>query len=246
MKEERSQRRKNAVSNTPHTLFFGAVFFQPTQMNAAPESVDDVSFFRVGPFFVPKSAPDIGIRQTTRLKQLVQFFDEPMLRGVLLPLISVKSSVSLRVVDWLVTNHAKRHDVTVRFGDKVGGIPERIVNLHHEYRAWLRVWRRRLFDPFARRSRVFFEVEGSFQATTVAQLNFILFAHQLGVIDFVKKHVSVIEREMNHVLRSKQHYPKEDPDGEFEGPKRKRRTELSEPPSTYCGIFEVPCIVRWK
>jgi hypothetical protein len=160
-----------------------------------------------------------------------------------MPFVSARSpEVSLRVVDWLVTNYAKRYDVTLQFGED-GSKPERMVNLHHEYRAWLHVWRRKLFDPFARRSRIFFRVDGEFHTTTVAQLNFLLFAHRLGVIDYVTEHISEIEGDMNQILRSRRGGGATD--STTAPPTKRRRTELSSAPATSCGIFEVQCEVRW-
>ena len=74
------------------------------------------------------------------------------------------SLISLRAGDWCVTNYAKRRSV-VLFHEPSA----RWFAIHHEYRAWLKTWRRRLFDPFARRSRIFFHTGSAWVATTVAQ-----------------------------------------------------------------------------
>ena len=211
-----------------------------------PTEDGDADFDRLGAFYVPKKAEDIGIRQRTRLSELQSHLDKKMLNEIVVPLVTSKSIVSLRVLDWTVTNYSKRHAVTVEHVDARGN--SRLFNIHHEYRAWLRVWRRRLFDPFARRSRIFFHSEdGNWCATTVAQLNFIVFAYSMNVISYVKRHVSDIEKEMNRVLRSKASAAEGGvAKGAAGGGGKRRRTELSEAPVTRCSIFERPMRVVWR
>ena len=205
-------------------------------MEGCPSDLSDPSFDQIGCFFVRKDSDDIGVRQRTRLAELEARVNQRKIDTIAVPLVTSKSVVSLRVLAWTVTNYSKRHNVTIEYQDMRGN--SRLFNIHHEYRAWLRVWRRRLFDPFARRSRIFFRSEGKWCATTVAQLNFIVFSHTLGIIDYVKMHVATIEKEMNSVLRNK-------PVAVQSGSKR-RRTELSAAPLTRCSIFERPTCVVWK
>jgi hypothetical protein len=41
--------------------------------------------------------------------ELLAFFNEDLLRNEVIPIILLKSTISLRLLDWLVTNYAKRY-----------------------------------------------------------------------------------------------------------------------------------------
>ena len=212
-------------------------------MEAHPSNDSDPRFAGIGRFYVEKSAHDVGVRQRTRLAEIDLALDESVIRDTIVPLVTSKSAVSLRVLDWTVTNFSKKHGVTIEHRDHRGNV--RLVNVHHEYRSWLRVWRRRLFAPFARRSRIYFRNDDDgWCATTVAQLNFILFAHTLGIIDYVKTNVSTIEKEMNSVLRNRSSNGARAEEATLP-PGKRRRTELSEAPPMRCYVFERDIRVVW-
>lgn len=99
--------------------------------------------------------------------------------------------VSLRALDYLVTNYAKALNVCIPRADGLGFC------IHREYKSQLRGFGKRLFDPFARRSRVTMPLPGSAPIdSTVAQLSFFRWAIKNGVVDYAQQHASDIDRHM--------------------------------------------------
>lgn len=210
---------------------------------APPTTPRDAHFVCIGDtFWVQKDDPDVGVRARTRLLELSAVFPPERLRDVVAPLLrpsSDRDRVSLRALDWTVTNYAKRHATMLYIADDGGGAvgaPARWFSIYNEYRAWLRAWRRKLFDPFARRSRVFFRVGEQWMATTPAQLNFIYFADQYGVLAWVRDHLAEVERDNNRALRRTREAKKQ----------KRKRTALSSAPPVSTMIVDKPVRVTWE
>ena len=51
------------------------------------------------------------MKQLHRLNDLIPFYTDRVLRDMLVPIITQKDSISLRVLDWLVTNYAKKENI---------------------------------------------------------------------------------------------------------------------------------------
>ena len=108
----------------------------------------------------------------------------------LCPILTGVYGVSLRALDWLVTNYSRKTGLVVR-GESV----------HRSYRKKLNTWRRRHFDPFQRcasrtRGKVTFIFDDRTYETTIGQLNFISWAHRTGIVDYIRRHINIIERDM--------------------------------------------------
>lgn len=104
--------------------------------------------------------------------------------------------VSLRILDWLVTNYAKEHNVVYVLPS---GEP---FNMFIQYKAQLKAYSKRFFDPFARRERRPFEGDGGrVLDTTVGQLNFFRWALSYGVVAYAEARASVIEEDMLPSIR---------------------------------------------
>ena len=95
--------------------------------------------------------------------------------------------VSLRAIDYLVTNYSKA--LNVRIGE--------MFSIHGEYKAQLRGYGKRLFDPFARRARIAMPFpDGTTVESTVAQLSFFRWAIANGVVLYAQEHADAIDRHM--------------------------------------------------
>ena len=123
--------------------------------------------------------------------KLRAFFTEDMVREVMLPLLEQSSPVSLRSLDWLVTNYSKKYNVVCTTCDGS------LFNIHSGYKAALATYRRTNFDPFRRRSRHEFLFDGKTRTTTLGQTNFIYWAFKNGVLEYAHKHAVEIESDMN-------------------------------------------------
>lgn len=132
---------------------------------------------RVGRFITQDR---LQMKQADLLGKLHSAFDDDLLRRTIVAMTQADSRVSLRAVDWCVTNYAKKYDVcvTARNGESK--------NMFFLYKAALAHYRRRNFDPFRRRLRVTFELDGHLHVTTPGQLQFFLWAHNVGVLAFIE------------------------------------------------------------
>jgi len=107
--------------------------------------------------------------------------------------------VSLRLLDWLVVDYAREKDIAYR-----RYVPtlrrEMIVVMHALYTSWLHRWRRRHYDPFRRRHRIYFVLDGETYSTTVAQLHFFYMARLFGFLDYAADHLDEILPHMKTTL----------------------------------------------
>jgi len=128
-----------------------------------------------------------------------------------------------------VTNYSKKHPIIYKVNPP--GLPERVVNINSDYKTWLWKHRRSHFDPFRRRTRLRFTLDGKEYTTTVGQLNFMYWASRYGVLDYARTHLAEIEND--HTTTTKSKIKKEE--DETEG-KRKRR-QLSVPPQKKVFVY---------
>lgn len=159
-----------------------------------------------------------------------------MLRTLLLPLVNQTSPVSLRVLDWAVVNWSKKHNVIC--SSRVSG---QMTNIHHSYRSTLAYWKRKLFDPFRRRCRIHFVVDGKQHETTLGQANFALWSFKTGTFTYVVSHLDEIECHMNTVSRKN----KRDRVCAAQRGVRRKRKELTRTPHAMCIAYFSPCTVTF-
>lgn len=116
----------------------------------------------------------------------------------LLPILQGKSPISLRLVDYFVTNYAKKTNASYMWNEKH-------FLVYFNYKRELNAYSKRLFDPFCRRERIMFESRGveAFM-TTVGQLNFFRWFLEKGIYDYMTDNREVIEKDMNATLKN--HY----------------------------------------
>ncbi len=118
-------------------------------------------------------------KQDLILKSLCDFFEEPGNFTQLDDILSHKSGISLRNIEWFVTNYAK--EKRTRFKTPTGND----VDVHIAYKSSLGGYSKKFFDPFCRTERVQFK---GF-TTTVAQLNFIRWCIRNGILEYIKHEV---------------------------------------------------------
>lgn len=153
----------------------------------------------IGPFKVDY---ELSTHQVAILSKMVNFYSPDLIEEVLRPSLSHgadSSNPSLRVLDWLTVNYAKKHKLCTHLPDG------RVFNVYQGYRVSLQMYRRRLFDPFRRRLRLIcMSVNGDLEST-IGQLQFLAWAYTNGVLQYAREHASTIEADMNvATLRSRQ------------------------------------------
>jgi len=118
-------------------------------------------------------------KQDLLLKSLDDFFSDEKNYSELSDILNHTSGISLRNIEWFVTNYAKTK--RTKFVTPSGNT----VDIHIAYKASLGGYSKKFFDPFCRTERIQFK---GF-TTTVAQLNFIRWCIRNGIIRHIKQEV---------------------------------------------------------
>ena len=116
----------------------------------------------------------------------------------ILPIIYKSSHISLRLIDWFVTNYSKRYNVVLSKQNDIHNNSE-YFNVYSSYRSQLKAFKKIQFDPFRRRERIdFYYKEGEFIETTIGQLNFFRWFVENKLLDYVEANYHDIESDMIH------------------------------------------------
>jgi hypothetical protein len=175
-------------------------------------------------------------KQDFIVKWLQEFYNQPGRIEEIMPFLTGSAPVSLRVVEWFVTNYSKKFNVGYTLDD-------RQFIVHFQYKRELKAYSKRLFDPFCRRERIAFQIRGkpTIDETTVGQLNFFRWAIEKGVINYILEHSSEIEKDMNTSFR--EHYSKE-PEAKTPTGRRKRK-EMSHSAMKSVAHHDLPVVVSF-
>jgi hypothetical protein len=95
-----------------------------------------------------------------------RFYAIPENGQLLLDILQHRKGISLRNLEFFVTNYAKQTNLTYVNNGKP-------FTVHVAYKSSLDGYSKKLFDPFCRTERITFRVNDEDIVTTVAQLNFI-------------------------------------------------------------------------
>ena len=120
-------------------------------------------------------------------------------------------TISLRILDWLCTSYAKRHNVVIYQKNHV-------VHLHTAYKAFLSSHSKKLFDAFRRRKRVHVTKSGDILTdedakerllfvSTIAQLMFFYWCYDRDIITYAETNVNAIEMDLRSYVKDKQQDP---------------------------------------
>ena len=144
-------------------------------------------------------------KQKLLMKSLNKFYTIQNI-NIITPILLGETKLSLRIIDWFVTNYSKKNNV-IYLVDKIKNnksIKEQFV-VHLNYKNQLKAYTKKAFDPFCRRDRIHFTYDDDkFLITTVGQLNFFKWAIENKIIDYLKENLKVIDLDMNKNI--KKHY----------------------------------------
>lgn len=135
---------------------------------------------------------DINNSNELLLMSLTRFYSDNI-DGMneILPILKKTSKVSLRLIDWFVTNYCKKHKIVLTNRSNT------FFNVYSNYRSQLKAFKKTQFDPFRRRDRIdFYYDSDNFIETTIGQLNFFRWFIENSLITFVNDHYEEIENDM--------------------------------------------------
>lgn len=136
------------------------------------------------------------------MRKVKTFFDVKENFDRLKPMLTQESSISLRVLDWSTTNWSRKNTVmleTYRSGFK------EVINMFLDYKANLKAFSKKSFDPFCRRERIMLQFECDPEKktyiSTTAQLNFMKWAIESGVLEYCQRNLELLEADMVKSLK---------------------------------------------
>lgn len=130
------------------------------------------------------------------MKSLSKFYANNENIKILLPIVQGISKISLRVLDWFVTNYCKKYNIILVNQNNTNII------VHIDYKNQLKAYAKIYFDPFCRRDRInFIYGKGNELLTTVGQLNFFRWAIENNIIEYTLNNLDIIEKDMNISLK---------------------------------------------
>jgi hypothetical protein len=150
----------------------------------------------------PTMTPDVQTRkrkihckQEIIILSLQRFYSTLDNLNEIVELLKGTSDMSLRLIDWFVTNYSKAHSTSYILNGQ-----EFVVYMN--YKNQLKAYSKKMFDPFCRRERISFQIPGHEAfLTTVGKLNFFRWAIEKGILNYIKGHQPEIEKEMNTAMR---------------------------------------------
>lgn len=181
-----------------------------------------------------KKSKEIQGKQELLLVSLNKFYQENSNRECIKNILNGEGKISLRIIDWFVTNYAKKNNIEYLIKTKTNtpkksstlkknsasnkvskkdlskyNSANKQINIFLSYKSQLRAYSKKQFDPFCRRNRIdFYFDETNYITTTVGQLNFFRWALQNNVIDFILNNYDEIENDMNENTKKQRMHSK--------------------------------------
>ena len=159
----------------------------------------EIDGFRYHNFWGPLDFP---VKHLRLLHEVFDYFNEDNLRTKIIPYIVRSAKSSLRQLDWLVVDYAMDQPVVYPWKRRHEKEAAPLV-LRQSYTQMLSRYRRRHFDPFRRKHRVYFSLGEETYETTVGQLIFLMWAHEDGAIWYCENNYQEILDHMNDHISAK-------------------------------------------
>ena len=185
--------------------------------------------------------------------KLIEFYKNKDNLNILLPIILQQTRLSLRSLDWFVTNYCKKKNINYTLissnGEEITYFPFK------SYKSQLKAYSKKFCDPFCRRDRIIFDYENNiiydydnldqiksnkFIITTIGQLNFFKFAIQDKIINYAIENITDIENDMNSTLKNRELEKKN-----FMQVKSIKRKELSVPGNKSVHITRISAVIKF-
>ena len=129
------------------------------------------------------------------LSKLMKYYINDENIDNMLNIINGKSKISLRIVDWFVTNYSKKNYISY---DIVKNNNVERFKVYNNYKLNLKAYSKKRFDPFCRWDRITIPYKkNSHIQTTLGQLNFFKWALENKIIDYINNNYDIIDTDMN-------------------------------------------------
>jgi hypothetical protein len=142
------------------------------------------------------------------MNHLMQFYQNKDHLHKMMRIINGESRISLRIVDWFVTNYSKKNYTvyenpwknsrSTHDGSEEGTVEMVRFKVYNDYKLKLKAYSKRRFDPFCRWERITIPYgENQYVETTIGQLNFFKWVIENRILEYIENHYHEIETDMN-------------------------------------------------
>lgn len=167
------------------------------------------------------------------LSNLMEFYADKQNMDKMVNVVNGETRTSLRIIDWFVTNFAKKYftvytiPAKTRCSTVINGEENRErFKVFNSYKLELKAYNKSRFDPFCRRDRITIPYKNMGMVTTIGQLNFFKWAIENRILEYIEENYEMIENDMNSRNSiSKRKTP--DECSSADNKTRKKREELS-------------------
>lgn len=176
------------------------------------------------------NSTNLNTQNDLLMRNLMDFYKNHDNLNKMMRIINGESKISLRIVDWFVTNFAKKNYTIYELPNGINKNESIRFKVYNDYKLKLKAYSKRRFDPFCRWERISIPYDNdNFMETTIGQLNFFKWAIENRIVDYIEEHYQDIENDMNHRnSTSKRNISIDDSiDTNDNGKTRKKREELS-------------------
>ena len=140
---------------------------------------------------------DVDTKLSLLMKSLTDFYKNPYYINEMRNIVDQNSIISLRILDWFITNYSKKHRTLIAVDDK-------LVDVYQNYKLQLKSFSKKAFDPFCRKNKIiFYYTETEFIETSCGQLCFFRWCFENNILSYVKDNLSTIEQDMKNSLKLK-------------------------------------------
>lgn len=117
------------------------------------------------------------------LSSIDAFYGSPENGKTLVQILTKTGGISLRNLEWFITNYSKKTNLTYKTHDG------KIFSVHCAYKSTLDGYSKKLFDPFCRSDKISYKIPGTTEEvnTTLAQLNYIKWCIKNGIIEYIDR-----------------------------------------------------------
>jgi hypothetical protein len=127
------------------------------------------------------------------LNKLLLFYKNTEYFDKMISIINGTSKISLRIVDWFVTNYSKKNYCVIENVET----NERF-KVYNDYKLKLKAYSKKKFDPFCRWDRINVPYKDTMCVqTTLGQLNFFKWTIENKILEYIENNYSTIENDMN-------------------------------------------------
>ena len=143
----------------------------------------------------------ISSQENILLESLKKYYSKNDKARHIIDIINGTSNVSIRMIDFLITNYSKKNNISYKINDTN-------FNIYSNYKSQLKSFNKKYFDPFSRGSRIpffflFNDNDEDCVITTISQLNFFRWYLEKNIHEYIIDNIIILEKALTSNKKSK-------------------------------------------